>query len=59
MTTKKKKVGKELLRFFITALGGLVLWFYLFFLLDVDYSDTKLTYDTNMNGLGIGLGIKF
>ena len=36
-------VGKELLRFFITALGGLVLWLYLFFLLGVEYNLGSLT----------------
>ena len=34
----KKKIGKEILRFFITALGSLVLWLYLFALLEVEYS---------------------
>ena len=43
MTSRKKKVGKELLRFFITALAGLVLWFYLFALLGVDYTIGVLT----------------
>jgi len=32
----KKRVGKELVWFFVTALGGLSLWLFLFDILDVD-----------------------